>query len=200
MAADLAAVGAVGRRRTAVASFVSDTLGPLPVLAALCVAGASGRSTVAGLGWGLLAMAFVAVLPYAATWRLRHSADASAPSSRSRATYMCVAAVSAALGLAIVAVAGGPHRLIAAVVAVLATLVVTAVTNAVWHWSNHAAATVAGAAMLTILAGPAGSWAFFALPLVGWARLALRRHTFTQVALGALTGGVISAAVLLVAV
>jgi hypothetical protein len=79
-----------------VASMVSDTVGPLPSLAALCAAGAIGSSPVAGIGWGLLAMFFVAILPYVATWKIRHPAEGGRLSVSVRAGYMGLAALTAA--------------------------------------------------------------------------------------------------------
>jgi putative flippase GtrA len=179
-----------------VASMVSDTVGPLPSLAALCAAGAIGSSPVAGIGWGLLAMFFVAILPYVATWKIRHPAEGGRLSVSVRAGYMGLAALTAAVGLLMLWLLGAPSQLLATVIAILVTLVVAAVTNARWGWSNHLAACAAGVAMLVVLLGPASLFAVIAIPPVAWARLRLGRHSTVELAAGTAIGVVVAGAVL----
>lgn len=186
-----------GSRRTA--SLVSDTFGPLPPLAALCGAGAAhSGSPLAGAAWGVLAMFFVAILPYVVTWRIRHPAHGGRPSPRARLSYMGLAVVTAVAGLGVLRWLGAPGAVISVVIAILVTLAVVTVTNARWGWSNHLAACAAGVAMLVVLFGVAGLWALPAVPAVAWARLTLGRHTPVELALGAVVGVVVSAAVLTV--
>lgn len=185
--------------RSRLASVVSDSLGPLPPLAALCGAGAKGTSsTLAGIGWGLLAMFFAAILPYVLTWRMRHPAGGGRLAPWARASYMGLAVVTAVLGLLVLHWLGAPDAVVSAVIAIVASLAVVAVTNARWGWSNHLAACAAGVAMLVVLFGPAGLWAALALPAVAWARLTLNRHTPGELVLGGLVGAVISGGVLAV--
>jgi hypothetical protein len=178
------------------ASVVSDLFGPLPTLAALCGAGALHTSALAGIGWGLLAMVFAAIVPYLVTWRLRHPADGSRPTGRDRASYMGLAVLTAAAGIVVLRILGSPDAVVDVTVAIMICLAVVAVTNALWHWSNHMAGCAAGVAMLVVLFGAPGLLAAAALPAVAWARLALGRHTVSELVLGTMCGAAVAGAVL----
>jgi len=140
-------------------------------------------------------MFFVAILPYLATWRIRHPAGGGRPSPSARATYMGLAVGTAAIGVVALDALGSPGRVLAAVAAVLISLAVVAVTNAKWGWSNHMAACAAGVAMLLVLFGWPALWATCALPAVAWARLSLGRHVPAELVLGAAVGATVSASV-----
>lgn len=178
------------------ASAVSDGLGPLGCLAALCGAAALRSGLLAGVGWGLLAMFFAGILPYLLTWRIRHPAAATAPTKRVRSLYMALAVVTAAVGIAVLRLLGGPPGVIEVIAAILGCLTVAAVTNARWRWSNHLAACAAGTAMLTVLFGPPGLVSALAIPPVWWARTALGRHTTVELLGGGLVGGLIGGGLL----
>lgn len=185
------------RQNLHAASLISDTLGPLPVLAALCGAGAlESSNALIGIAWGLLAMIFVAIAPYLLTWRIRHPPNGGRPSKPMRSLYMGLAVVGAGVGLIVLSWIGAPNEVAYVVVAVLASLVVAAASNALWRWSNHMAACASGVAMLAVLFGLPGLVSASALPLVAWARLALSRHTSAELVLGATTGAIVSATVL----
>jgi len=92
----------------------------------------------------------------------------------------------AVAGLAALYVAGAPGMVLAVawtVVALGATI--TAVT-AVWKISLHAAGITSIAAMLYFIFGAAAAPALLLVPVVGWARLTLRKHTPAQLAAGIL--------------
>ena len=182
--------------KSRLASFVSDSLGPLPPLAALCGAGALHRGPWAGVGWGLLAMFFVAILPYLVTWKPRHPPAGRRPSRRARGAYMGLAVVTAGVGIAVLALVGAPSAVVKVTVTIMVCLAVVAVTNAVWRWSNHMAACAAGVAMLVVLFGWPGLISVVALPAVAWARLKLHRHSVIELLLGTLCGAVIAGPVL----
>ena len=183
-------------RQSRLASFVSDSLGPLPSLSALCGAGALHSSVIVGVGWGLLAMFFAAILPYLVTWRVRHPAGDRRPSRTTRAAYMGLAVVTAAAGIAVLIPLGAPSAVVKVTVTIMICLCVVAVTNALWRWSNHMAACAAGVAMLCVLFGWYGLIAAVALPAVAWARLQLGRHSRIELVLGALCGAAVSGPVL----
>jgi hypothetical protein len=178
------------------ASGVSDTLGPLPPLAALCTAGALHTAVLAGVGWGLLAMFFSAILPYLVTWKMRHPAGGARPGRRARAIYMGLAVLTAAVGVAVLIPLGSPAAVVDVTVTIIVCLVVVVVPNARWRWSNHMAACAAGCAMLVVLAGTAGLLAVAALPAVAWARLRLERHTLAELVGGGVLGAVVAAVML----
>lgn len=201
MTADQGGVGAESgadapTRSHRLASLVSDSLGPLPPLAALCGAGALHASIAAGIGWGLLAMFFAAILPYAVTWRVRHPADGTRPDRGTRGLYMALAVVTAAVGITVLTLLAAPLAVVDVTVTIMIALSVVAVTNAWWRWSNHMAASAAGVSMLVVLFGPAALVAAVALPAVAWSRRALGRHSGRELLLGALCGAGVSVPVL----
>ncbi|MCW2528615.1 MAG: hypothetical protein JWM76_3475 [Pseudonocardiales bacterium] len=183
-------------RAVRAASFVSDSLGPLPTLAALCGSGTLHASVVAGISWGLLAMFFAAILPYLVTWKVRHPSGGGRPSRRGRGAYMGIAVVTAAVGIAVLILLGAPAAVVDATLTILICLGVVAVTNSLWRWSNHMAACAAGVVMLCVLFGWPGLIAAAALPAVAWARLRLGRHSRTELVLGALCGAAVAGPIL----
>jgi hypothetical protein len=169
---------------------VSDTVGPLPSLAALCAAGAIGSSPVAGIGWGLLAMFFVAILPYVATWKIRHPAEGGRLSVSVRAGYMGLAALTAAVGLLMLWLLGAPSQLVATVIAILVTLVVVAVTNALGDEATISPQRRRGGQLVVL--PMASLFAMIAIPPVAWARLKLGRHSTVELAAGTAVGVVVA--------
>jgi membrane-associated phospholipid phosphatase len=74
------------------------------------------------------------------------------------------------------------------------TLIIFLVTLR-WKISGHAAAITGLAVLSWLLASPVVAPAALSVPLVIWARLRLRRHTFFQALAGAAVGALISVAV-----
>jgi membrane-associated phospholipid phosphatase len=66
-----------------------------------------------------------------------------------------------------------------------------------WKISGHAAAITGFAVLSWLLASPIVAPATLCVPLVIWARLQLRRHTFFQTLAGAAVGALIAVAVYL---
>jgi hypothetical protein len=66
-----------------------------------------------------------------------------------------------------------------------------------WKISGHAAAITGFAVLSWLLTSPIAAPATLSVPLVIWARLQLRRHTFFQTLAGATVGALISVAVYL---
>jgi membrane-associated phospholipid phosphatase len=92
----------------------------------------------------------------------------------------------ALLGCGVVWYLKAPELLIASFITGLAAVVIFMVINLFWKISLHSAFIAASAAMLTAVFGLKAVWVFLLLPLVGWARLELKMHTFAQVSAGAI--------------
>lgn len=180
------------------AAVVSDAVGPLPVLVALCLAGRrDGLAAGASIAWGVAALMLLAVVPYVVTYRVRHPRDGLRPNRARKGAYMAGVAAIAAAGLTLLWLVGAPPALLAAAIVVVLTLAVTSVATAVAGWSNHAAACAAGVAMSSVLGGPVWLLLAIACTSVGWARVTLGRHSWGQVGWGAAVGAVVSSGLLI---
>ena len=183
--------------RSRLAAVVSDLAGPLPVVVALFLAGdRDGRSWLASVGWAVLAVVLLAVIPYVVTLRLRHPADGTRPARARKGAYMALVAALSLGGLLVLALLPSPGSVVDVAVAVVISLLAVAAATAVAAWSNHTAACAGGAAMCVVLAGPAWITLALAVVAVAWARLTLGRHSPAQVVLGAIWGAAVAAAAL----
>lgn len=175
---------------------VSEPLGPVPLGVAVCLAVGAVSEGWAGAGWGLLAAGFAAVLPYGVTWRLRHPRQRKAVSRRARVAYLVVTLACAVAGVLLVGLLGGPRRVVAVAITLVAGLTVAAAINARWRLSNHACAAAGGSVILAVLYGPIYLAGFLIVAVVGWSRVRLGRHTGVEVVGGAAVGAVVCAVVL----
>lgn len=181
-----------GRR---IAAVVSEVLGPLPVGVAFCIGVGAASRGLAGAAWGLLAIFFAAVLPYLATWRMRHPSRGGRPASRTRLGYLLITAASAAVGLLLVASLGAPWRVVVVATTIVVGLIVGVLVNARWRASNHVAGLAGAVAALSVIYTPLWLLGAPLVALLAWARLRLGRHSPAEVALGALIGAVVGAVV-----
>jgi membrane-associated phospholipid phosphatase len=184
----------MGRRWSA--RLVSEVLGPVPLGVGVCVGVGAATDRWAGAGWGLLAAGFAALLPYAVTWRLRHPAPDAAVSRRARVAYLLVTLACAVAGVLLVGLLGGPRRVVAVAITVVAGLAVAAALNTRRRLSNHACAAAGASVILAVLYGPIFLLGFLAVAAVGWSRVQLGRHTTVEVACGAVVGAAVCAIVL----
>jgi membrane-associated phospholipid phosphatase len=185
-------VPSMGRRWWA--QVVSEALGPVPLGVALCVGVGASTDRWAGAGWGLLAAGFAAVVPYVVTWRLRHARPAG--SRRVRVAYLLVTLCCAVAGVLVVGLLGGPRRVVAVAITIVAGLAVAAAISARYRLSNHACAAAGGSVILAVLYGPIFLVGLLIVAAVGWSRVQLGRHTLGEVAAGAVVGAAVCAVVL----
>lgn len=175
---------------------MSEALGPVPLGVAVCLAVGAASRGWAGAGWGLLAAGFAAVLPYVVTWRVRHPRQQRPVSRRARVAYLLVTLACAAAGVLLVGLLGGPHRVVAVTITLVAGLAVAAAINTRWRLSNHACAAAGGSVILAVLYGPVYLAGILIAAMVGWSRVRLGRHTAIEVAGGGAVGAVVCAVVL----
>jgi len=149
---------------------------------------ADGR---AGIGWGLLAALFVAVLPAVfISYGVRRGrwADRTVGARRPRLIVLAFITASVAAGL-VVLVAGGAPRLLTGYLAfMLASVAALAAVTTVWKISIHCAVASGSVAILAFTYGPLVLPAYTLVALLGWSRVALKDHTIAQVVAGALLG------------
>lgn len=174
----------------ALARAVSQLLGPLPLGVALLLGAGwhADRHRLAGLGWGALAALFPALLPAAfkhLIQRWRRATDAGLGDRRWRLVYLTVATLSATAGTVTLRLLGAPTAVLAVSVSIMAGLAAAVLLNTRRRTSNHSAGAAGATVILGYLAGPLLLVTAVIPALVGWSRVRLGRHTWTEVAAGA---------------
>lgn len=184
------------------ATRVTTATSPTLLLAVLYpVVGALAVGT-GGVAWSLVGMLFTVAIPAFIVdrgVRTGRYTDHHLREREQRAVPLGLAALSVAVGVVVLVVAGAPREITALQVAVLTTVAVATAITLVWKVSFHTAVVAAAAGVLTLLGGPWWALSWLAVPLVGWARLVLRAHTAAQVLAGLVVGAGVSTAVLLLA-
>ena len=149
---------------------------------------ADGR---AGLGWGLLAALFTAVLPTLfITYGVRHGqwSDRTVGARRPRLVVLAFITASVATGLILLLVLGAPRLLTGYLAFMLASVAVLAAITTVWKISIHCAVASGSVAILALSFGPLVLPAYALVALLGWSRVALKDHTVAQAVAGAVLG------------
>jgi len=154
------------------------------------------------LGWAALALLFADGVPLAYLTlgqRLGWVSGFDMPRRQERAPFIAVNLAGNVLGYLLLRALGAPASL-AALLLVYVGMGATMLTiSAFWKISLHAGGVGGFGAALTWLFGPAWALTFLAVPLVGWARVHRRRHTWAQVVAGTVVGAAVTTAVLAVA-
>lgn len=171
------------------ARMISNVLSP-PVLALLYLIFGARASGVRWQMAGLYAMITVVVPLLDLVWLLRTGriTDIHLLRRRDRKRPFVVSITCTTIAMALMTYLGAPPLFLALVRAVLVQSVLLFAISLIWQVSVHSAAAsgLATAAILVIGAGAAA--AIVLVPIVAWARLRLRRHTFSQVVVGVLIG------------
>jgi hypothetical protein len=149
---------------------------------------ADGR---AGLGWGLLAALFTAVLPTLfITYGIRRGrwSDRTVGARRPRLVVLAFITASVATGLILLLVLDAPRLLTGYLAFMLASVAVLAAITTVWKISIHCAVASGSVAILALSFGPLVLPAYALVALLGWSRVALSDHTVAQAVAGAVLG------------
>ena len=149
---------------------------------------ADGR---AGLGWGLLAALFTAVLPTLfISYGVRRGrwSDRNVGARRPRLVVLAFITASVTTGLILLLVLGAPRLLTGYLVFMLASVAVLAAITTVWKISIHCAVASGSVAILALSFGLLVLPAYALVALLGWSRVALRDHTVAQAVAGAVLG------------
>ena len=149
---------------------------------------ADGR---AGIGWGLLAALFAAVLP---TLFISHGirrgrwSDRNVGARRPRLIVLAFITWSVAAGLILLVAAGAPRMLTGYLAFMLASVAVLAAITTVWKISIHCAVASGSVTILALFYGPPVLAGYVLVALLGWSRVALEDHTVAQVVAGSVLG------------
>ena len=104
--------------------------------------------------------------------------------------------ISATIGWLVLALTNGPRHLQTALIITAFSGVLMLLITFKWKISIHASSLGGAATMLTALYGAVMLPLFGLVALVSWSRVALRRHTITQVVAGSLASIAISLVIL----
>ncbi|WP_309505191.1 hypothetical protein [Streptomyces sp. KM273126] len=152
----------------------------------------------AGIGWGVFAAVFTAVLPTLILGfgeRRQYWGDRHVRRRQDRIVAAPGVMASVITGTALLYGLKAPAEVTALVMAMLAALLTLLVITFFWKVSVHSAVASGSLAILSSVFGP---WVLALTPLVlliGWSRIRLRCHTAGQVIVGVLIGAAVSAPV-----
>jgi membrane-associated phospholipid phosphatase len=150
----------------------------------------------AGIGWGLLAALFTAVVPTLfISYGIRHGrwSDRNVGARRPRLAVLAFSAASVAAGLILLATGGAPHLLTGYLAFMLASVALLAAVTTVWKISIHCAVASGSVVILALSFGPLVWPAYALVVLLGWSRVVLKDHTVAQVVAGAVLGAAAAA-------
>jgi membrane-associated phospholipid phosphatase len=105
---------------------------------------------------------------------------------RQRNSVYILASGFAVIGCVVLALLGAPELLLATFVSGLAAIILYMIINLFWKISLHTAFMSASVVILIIVYGGIAAWTVVLVPLVAWARIAMKLHTRAQVTVGAL--------------
>jgi len=149
---------------------------------------ADGR---AGLGWGLLAALFTAVLPTLfISYGVRRGrwSDRNVGARRPRLLVLAFITASVATGLVVMVVFGAPRLLTGYLAFMLGSVAVLAAITFVWKISIHCAVASGSVVVLALTYGPLVLPLYVLVALLGWSRVVLKDHTVAQVVAGSVLG------------
>jgi hypothetical protein len=151
---------------------------------------------LAGAGWGLLAAFFAAVLPtvfIAHGIRRGRWEDRNVGARRARLVVLGFIIASTGTGLALLAVLGAPALLTGYLAFMLVSVALLAAITVAWKISIHCAVAAGSVTILALLYGPLLLAGYLLVGPLGWARVAVRDHTWLQAAGGAVLGAAAAA-------
>ena len=165
-----------------------------PVVLVVALRGTA--SLIEAAGWTLLTLA-TAVLPLLAFIALQTRrgafADDQVPERHLRNQVYLVGNACLLVCLLILVLLRAPRSLVTLLLAMLASSAIATGLNLRWKVSVHTGSVAGAAVSLLALVGPPALPTMVLIPLVGWTRVALRRHTLGQVIAGGLIGGGVTA-------
>ena len=183
----------------AMARWISNILSP-PIVASLFVV--SFVAYVApdpGMTWRwlMLALPLVSLPPLAyVVWLVRRGelADIHMPQRQTRLKPLSVIMVWLLICTIMLQKWGAPRSLDLLLLSALLQVGVLSLVTLFWQISFHSAA-ISAAATTAVAVGGTTMWPItitLLVPLVGWSRVRLRRHTFRQVTVGCLVGAIVA--------
>lgn len=180
-----------GTTRYHLARTISNVLCP-PVMAVPILVTAVWVSNVPGTWrFGLLYVLIAMLLPLAhLLWSVLTGrvSDIHLENRRDRTESFLVSIACSTIALLLLVQLGAPPMFLVFVRAVLLQAIILFAITMFWQVSVHTAAAASTGTVLVLAIGPTMGAVLALVPVVGWARMHLRRHTLAQVIVGALIG------------
>lgn len=161
----------------------------IPILIIICLSVES--DVIKALGWAFLCLAFTMIIPYLYVYILNRKKlidDLHIPNRENRIKPLIITTVSNIIGFTILYILKAPLFLKTMILAVIVSNIIIGIITYFWKISIHTAWITFIVITFIILFG---RWMMLLLPLIpviGWSRVKIKRHTITQV----ITGSVIS--------
>jgi hypothetical protein len=150
---------------------------------------------VRGLEWATLALLVMTGIPLAYLMigkRRGWVSDFEMSQRAERPRFILVSLSSDVLALIMLSALGAPHLLVVMALTYLCLGVTMFTISNYWKISLHMAGVGGFSTALVFVFGAPALVAFLSLPLVAWARWQRRKHTYAQLAVGALAGVLIT--------
>lgn len=191
-------------RSIAIARALTEAFAPAPVGTVALVVVAWHFSPTPGdaIKWLGVSALFVVVLPFAflvGQVRRGRVTDIHVRRREQRLPIILVFLASWCALIVLLVARGAPRALVALLNAGIIALVVTGAITLRWKISLHVGVASGVLTVFVLLFGPGTLALVPLLPLIGWARVRLRDHTFFQVFAGALVGSVVSGGAFVIA-
>ena len=157
---------------------------------------ASPADRAEGIGWGLLAALFAAVIPTLfIAYGVQHGrwADRNVGARKARLVVLAFITASVAVGWGLLVVLRAPRVLAGYLAFMLGSVALLALVTTVWKISIHCAVAAGSVTVLAYAFGPPVLAGFALVGVVGWSRVAMDDHTTSQVVAGAALGALVAA-------
>jgi hypothetical protein len=150
-----------------------------------------------GLGWGLVAALFAAILPTVFITRGVRSgrwADRNVGARGPRLMVLGFILASVAVGFLVLAAGDAPSQLTWYFGCMLASVAMLAAITTAWKISIHCAVAAGAVTLLALLYGLWVTPAYLLVGITAWSRVELRDHTCAQVVAGTILGALAAVA------
>ena len=161
----------------------------VPIVTAVFVIRAHAETNQETVLWLAVVTAFVTVLPILGIlWLSRFSQvnDWHLHTKEDRLLPLCFTLVSLILGTVLLHQIGASREIIWACIAYIVNTVVFTAITPLWKISFHTSVTTGCIMVLGFLVDSQLGWLFLLIPLIAWARVYRKRHTFLQTVVGTL--------------
>ena len=140
------------------------------------------------LQWFGIIVLFVTVLPavsIAVMVRFAKVSDLHLKNREERFLPLCCTLVSMSVGTFLLYRLGAAREIVWAGIAYIINSLVFFAITLTWKISFHSSVATGCVTVLVILVSPQFGWLFLLIPLIAWARVYRKRHTFLQTVVGA---------------